>query len=370
LQKHYNLVKLLSLNNKLYQLKFSLFQTFLMNRIFFFLIFILVFANTSFAQRISAADKKALQKKEDSLKTVAIQILQGRNPEDRFAADSQFTKTFVRALQIKNSFYYPFDSLVSIAKVIPVDSSFKIFTWQLMIGPDMVRQHGAIQMKTADGSLKLFPLIDKTDLINNLQDTVTSNRAWIGALYYKIIEEKSFGKTFYTLLGFDDNNLSSDRKFIEVLTFKNGEPVFGGPFFSFPDNSILHKKNMARYVMEYKKNAAPRLTFDKEMDIIVFEHLISQTGEAQKKYTYIPDGDYEGLKWKDGKWIYIEKVFNQITPEGKEPVPNPILDAHGNIDESKLSNNIPESQQEPETKINRNQKTLPIKKNKKHLRLK
>jgi hypothetical protein len=336
-----------------------------MKKIVFFLMLIFTLADSSFAQHISLSEKRILQKKEDSLKIFAKQILQGRNPEDRFTADSEFTKVFVRALQTKNSFYYPFDSLVSIAKVIPADSSFKIFTWQLEISPDMVRQHGAIQMKTADGSLKLFPLIDKTDLINNLADTITSNRAWIGALYYKIVEKKAFGKSFYTLLGFDDNNLSSDRKLIEVLTFKDGEPVFGGPFFSFPDNNILHQKSMARYIMEYKKNAAPRLTFDNEMDLIVFEHLISQTGEPQKKYTYIPDGDYEGLKWQDGKWVYIEKVFNQVTPQGHEPVPNPILDAQGNIDESKLSDNVPEEQQEPATNSSENQQSTSPKKNKK-----
>ncbi|MEO8720824.1 MAG: hypothetical protein ABI297_05615 [Ginsengibacter sp.] len=306
-----------------------------MNKIVIISFFIFFLANSTYAQHLSSSNKIILQKKEDSLKVLGIQILQGRNSESRFAADSQFTKTFVRALQIKNSFGYAFDSLVSIAKVIPSDSSFKIFTWQLVINDDIVRQHGAIQMKTADGSLKLFPLIDKTDLIYNIKDTITSNRAWIGALYYKIIPEKAFGKKVYTLLGFDDNNLSTDRKFIEVLTFQNGEPVFGGPFFSFPDNS-LHKKTMARYIMEYKKDAAPRLTFDNDMNMIIFEHLISQTGEAHKKYTYIPDGDYEGLKWKDGKWVYIEKVFNQVTPEGKEPVPHPILDEQGNIDESKL----------------------------------
>jgi hypothetical protein len=322
-----------------------------MNKIVIFFISIFVLTNTSFAQRITASEKKLLEKKEDSLKIFAQQIINGRNPEERFAADSQFTKTFVRALQIKNSFYYPFDSLVSIAKVIPADSSFKIFTWQLVIGPEVIRQHGAIQMKTADGSLKLFPLIDKTDLINNIDDTITSNRAWIGALYYRIIEEKSFGKNVYTLLGFDDNNLNSDRKFIEVLTFHNGEPVFGGPYFSFQDNS-LKKKSVARYVMEYKKNAGPRLTYDNEMNIIIYEHLISETGEPQKKYTYIPDGDYEGLKWRDGKWVHIEKVFNQITPEGHEPVPNPILDEKGNIDESKLSNRMPEN---IEDSVDRNQ---------------
>lgn len=310
--------------------------------------------NTCFSQRLSTSERKTLEKKEDSLKLFADQIIQGRNEEDRFEADSQFTKIFVRALQIKNSFYYPFDSLVTIAKVIPTDTTFRIFTWQLVINGDIIRQHGAIQMRTADGSLKLFPLIDKTDQIVNINDTITSNLAWIGALYYKIIEEKSFGKNYYTLLGFDDNNLSSDRKIIEILTFKDGLPVFGGPYFSFQDNS-LHQKSLARYIMDYKKNAGPRLNYDNDMKIIIYEHLISETGEPKKKYTYIPDGDYEGLRWKDGKWVHIEKVFNQITPEGKEPVPVPILDSKGNIDESKLNKRMPENTDIPDKEIDSNE---------------
>jgi hypothetical protein len=315
-----------------------------MNKLCLFLITFILLASASFAQHFSSTEKRILQKKEDSLKTFATQILNGRNVEDRFTADSEFTRTLVRALQIKNSFYYPFDSLVSIARVVPADSSFKIFTWQLAINGDMIRQHGAIQINTPDGSLKLFPLIDKTDLIKNIDDTITSNRAWIGALYYKIVEEKAFGKNYYTLLGFDDNNMVSDRKIIDVLTFKDGQPVFGGPYFNFQNNN-LHKGAIDRYVMEYKKNASPKLSFDNEMDLIIYEHLVSETGEPQKKYTYIPDGDYEGLKWKDGKWIHIEKIFNQITPEGQEPVPQPILDAKGNIDESKLSQRMPEGEQ-------------------------
>lgn len=308
--------------------------------LFFFSIFFI--ASICFSQPISSSERKTIEKKEDSLKTFSRQIIQGINAEDRFQADSQFTKIFVRALQTRNSFYYPFDSLVTIAKVTPSDSTFRIFTWQLMINDDNVRQHGAIQMKTADGSLKLFPLIDKTELIKNINDTITSNLAWIGALYYKIIEEKAFGNNYYTLLGYDNNGLSSDRKIIEILTFKDGKPVFGGPFFSY-QNKNEQKAAAARYIMEYKKDAAPRLNYDNEMDLIIYEHLISETGEPQKKYTYIPDGDYEGLKWKDGKWVHIEKVFTQVTPEGQEPIPAPIRDAQGNIDQSKLSKRTPEN---------------------------
>ncbi len=316
-------------------------------------------ANTCWSQHLSDPQRKALEKKEDSLVLFANNIIQGRSADERFEADSLFTKLFVRALQTKNSFYYPFDSLVTIAKVIPGDSSFRIFTWQLVINGEIIRQHGAIQMRTSDGSLQLYPLIDKSDRISDINDTVTSNLAWIGALYYKIIEEKSFGKNYYTLLGFDDNNLSSDRKIIEILTFKNDRPVFGGPFFSFQDNG-LHQKSIARYIMEYKKNAGPRLNYDKDLHIIVYEHLISETGEPKKKYTYIPDGDYEGLRWEDGKWVHIEKVFNQITPEGQEPVPDPILDSKGNIDESKLSKRMPENMNTEDKQADSTQTKPPI----------
>ena len=85
------------------------------------------------------------------------------------------------------------------------------------------------------------------------------------------------------------------------------------------------------------------MTYDPELGMIIYEHLISETGEPNKKYTYIPDGDYEGLKWKDGKWVHIQKVFDQKTPEGHEPVPDPIRDAKGNIDYSKLNQREPEN---------------------------
>ena len=310
-----------------------------MNKIILLLISIFTIGSC-LAQNISSADRKALHKKEDSLKIFALEIIQGRNTEDRFSADSQFTKMFVRALKIKGSIHYPFDSLITISRLSPKDSSFKIFTWQLVINDNLVRQHGAIQIKTADGSLKLFPLIDKTTLINNPEDTIANNFGWVGALYYKMIEKKAFGNNYYTLLGYDENTLSSNKKIIEILTFKNSEPVFGGSNFSFQDNS-LHKKSMARYIMEYKKNASPRLTYDAERDMIIYEHLISETGEPNKKYTYIPDGDYEGLKWVDGKWMHINKVFTQKTAEGQEPVPLPIRDAKGAIDDSKLSQRMP-----------------------------
>jgi hypothetical protein len=304
----------------------------------------------SAAQGISKPDLDLLQKKEDSLKTYAVRILQDITADDRLKSDSIFTRILVRALKTKNSFHYPFDSLETISRLYAPDSAFRIFTWQLYINGRVLRQHGAIQMKTYDGSLKLYPLIDKSDVTNKLADTIGNNLGWIGAIYYRIILKKSANQNYYTLLGFDQNNVFSDRKIIEVLNFNSGEPVFGGRYFSYEQDSVF-KTSHSRYIMEYKEGAGPRLTYDKDLDLIVLEHLVSEEGDLSKKWTLVGDGDYEGFKWQAGKWIHVEKIFNYVTPQGQEPVPAPIRNNQGDIDENKLKGAEPgEAEKKPETK--------------------
>ena len=310
-----------------------------MRKIFLYFISNILCA-AAFTQHISNSDLKILQQKEDSIKVYADKIVTGQSVSIRFNNDSLFTRGFVKALKTPNSFYYPFDSLQTISKLYAPDSSFRIFTWQMVVSDNLTRQHGAIQMRTADGSLKIFPLIDKSDVTTGIADTAANNKGWIGAVYYRIIEKRSSNINYYTLLGYDENNLKSNRKIIEVLSFANDEPMFGGRFFSYEADSVF-KSSTSRYVMEYKKSAGARLAYDDDMDMIILEHLESETGEPLKKWTYIPDGDYEGFKWNNGKWVHIEKVFHQITELGKEPVPAPVKDAQGNTIEEKLKDNTP-----------------------------
>ena len=296
---------------------------------------ILFFATSTLsAQQISTTDKLFLLKKEDSLKTVGLKIVQGRDASDRFFADSAFTRIFVRALRTKNSFYHPFDSIVNISKLYAPDSSFKIFTWQLMINENTIRQHGAIQMKTADGSFKVFPLIDRSDITVNQADTISDNNGWQGAVYYKIIQKEYKGETFYTLLGFDENNIKSDKKIMDILQFVNGKPVFGNKLFVI-ENSNEYQKQMARYILEYKKEAAARLTFDEDLGAIVFDELSSESNTPNKKWTLVPDGEYNGFLWKNGKWVMTTNLFAGAPPK-KYSAEKTIRDANGTIDPTKM----------------------------------
>lgn len=287
------------------------------------------------AQKISAADRAILEKKEDSLKELSIRMVFDSIAANRFRADSHFVRAFVRALLTKNSFYYPFDSL-NISRLYAPDSSFRIFTWQMKKDEYVYMQKGAIQLPTQDGSLKLFPLFDVSMFTKNPMDSVRSRYNWIGAIYYRIILKEHNGKKYYTLLGFDDFSVNSNKKWMEVLHFnEKGEPVFGGPFFSYKDDSIK-KPVQPRFSIEYKKEAKTFLNYDPELDVILVDHLIPESDEPEKKWTYIPDGDYEAFKWQNGQWVHINKLFNQMVKDGDFPRDALILDDAGNANEKQL----------------------------------
>ncbi len=299
------------------------------------------------AQSLTASDKKIFKQKEDSLKLFADSIVFGGTPQKRFHSDSLFIRGLVRALKLKNSFYYPFDSLQTISRLYAPDSSFRIITWQVKKDEYIYLQQGAIQMRTRDGSLKLTALHDVSMFTGKPGDSVRDANNWIGAIYYRIILKTYNGKKYYTLLGFDDYTISSNKKWMEVLTFnENGEPVFGGPYFSFRNDSAAKVQTAAsakskqvppaRFNIEYKKESSATLNYDSSMDMIVFDELSSETEEPEKKDTYVPDGDFEGFKWENGQWVHVPKVFNYVLRDGQFPQDEKILDESGGANEQKL----------------------------------
>lgn len=306
--------------------------------IFLLTVFLASYSEILCAQPLTGAQKKAFTIREDSLKPFANNIVFGDQPAQRLKADSNFTRILVRALKEKNSFYFPFDSLQTISRLYSPDSAFRIFTWQIKKDEYMYLQRGAIQMRTPDGSLKLFGLHDVSMFTPKARDSVRNVNNWIGAIYYRIILKTFNNKKIYTLLGFDDYTISSNKKWMEVLTFnERGEPVFGGPYFSFKDDSAKNaKQNTVRFNIEYKKEANTTFNYDPEMDMIIYDELISESDEPDRKNTLVPDGDFEGFKWQDGQWLHVPKVFNYVLKDGQFPQDEKILDETGGMNEQKL----------------------------------
>ena len=267
-----------------------------------------------------------LLQREDTLKQYAEYLVTDSLQEDRMVSDSIFTRTLVRALRIPHSFWFEFDSVIGISCRYAPDSSFRIFTWNLQYDEYYSRQRGAIQRQTADGSLALYPLRDVSEFTDDPADSLRPASQWIGAIYYNIIQTKYQNKNYYTLFGFDPNNIRSSIKWLEVLQFNSkGEPLFGGPLFSYEKDSVPTPPRH-RVGLEFKKGARVLMDYIVDLEMILVDHLISENNDPENKFTYIPDGDQEGFKWQNGKWIHINKVFTQKLQDGQAPREKPLFD--------------------------------------------
>jgi len=293
--------------------------------------------SASAQQHLTPAEEQVFEKHEDTLKGYSYDIVNAETATKRFVADSSFIRSLVRALRKPNSFYYPFDSLQTISRLYAPDSTFRIFTWEFKKDDYMYLQEGAIQVKQADGSLKLFPLFDCSMFTDKPLDSVRTRRNWIGAIYYKMILKTWQGRKYYTLLGFDDYSSTANKKWMEVLTFnEQGEPQFGGPYISFAQDSV-HKPLQYRFDIEYKKDAATRFNYDPTMDMIVYDHLVPEGNNPEKKDSYVPDGDFEAFQWKGGHWVHVDKgLFTMKLKDGEAPSDAKVLDDQGNINEKQL----------------------------------
>jgi len=295
------------------------------------------------SQSISPADRKKLAAKEDTLQEYSRYLVTDTLTEDRMYSDSIFTRALVRALQIRNSFYYPFDSVLGISKLYAPDTSFRIFTWNIQYDEYYSRQKGAIQMRTADGSLKLFPLRDVSEFTDKPDDSLRNRLNWIGAVYYNMVKTTYNGKNYYTLFGLDPNSAMSTKKWVDVLSFnERKEPVFGGQLFTY-NMDVPKRSPQQRLMLEYKKGARVLMNYIDDLKMILVDHLISETDEPDHLWTYVPDGDNEAYKWENGKWVHIDKAFDfkiDMTGAdpytGRPPVGDPILDPKGKKDEKKL----------------------------------
>lgn len=273
-------------------------------------------------------DLKEIKKIEDTLHVLSYNTLNDSTNEGRRKACYAMIPALVRALKINNSFYYNFDSVLSISKVYAPDSTFRIFTWQMQQN-NAFRYYGVIQMRSSE--MKIFPLVDNGDTMQLHTQQILSNNNWYGCLYYNILLHIVNKKKYYTLFGYERGDFLTKRKILDVLSFDDKkQPKFGAPLFYKHEGDSANPSRVDtfnRYFIEYKWKADPTMNYDKKLDLIVFDHLVPPNDIARDTYfTYVQDGTYEGFKWVNNHWSWLEKVFTfSINEIDNPPIPTPIF---------------------------------------------
>lgn len=291
--------------------------TLLLERFTLFLVAHSLFVNSGFAKGIPNPYVVNL---ENQLVQVSPLIIAGENDSAKFEAAEWVFAKLQEELIKPETFSYPFDLLryTTVAIASSPNSHVRIFSFNVIQKNGVFVHYGIIQ-KRGKKENKIWALKDSSaSMPNNYQELTIEYPQWVGALYYQLIPIQKPYKDHYILLGFDGNDKNSNRSYLDVLWFEDGEPRWGKPLFR---ESIEDPSAENRWVWEYHKSVKMLLRFENERNLIVLDELGPPFPQAKGNYYYyIPTGDYSAFKPnKSGYWV-LSPI--DLTDFGQGEAPN------------------------------------------------
>jgi hypothetical protein len=254
----------------------------MMKRFLILIIWLGGFAEYTMAQTGGGNGIKGLQ---DSLVRLGYVIYNNPSEPERIKANFSFVKTLVAALKAPHSYRFDFDSLDMVSILVSPDDRFRIFSWHLQLNDGSYRYYGAIQLNTPDGSLQLYPLLDKTYEIQAPETAVTTPESWYGAQYYRIIPLDDS----YVLLGWKGHNPHLTQKVIEVLQLTSDGARLGKPIFDSESTT-----GYTRVIYRYSRQASMYLDYDRAAQRLILDHLAPSDDRHEGAYEhYGPDLTYD-----------------------------------------------------------------------------
>lgn len=253
------------------------------------------------------------KEQEDSLVVLSSGFLDLKTTEsEKESMLGRFNTLLKEVLENPESIHYPFSALKSVSVLTSPEHNFRIFTW-FTLSHSGYAAHGMIQYINQKKQSTAYDLTPMADIPRNILFKTLNTDAWLGVVYYDMIEFKQKSKKFYLLLGFDGNNGITHKKVIDVLYFApNGSPRFGSPVFT------IDKRQANRVMFEYSAKAKFTLKYYEKSKVIVYDHLAPERPELEGQYPYyVPDLSYDALKLEHGKWTYKEDFDARNMDENK-----------------------------------------------------
>jgi len=280
------------------------------------LVLIILTSNTNISSQ-------EMSKFEDSLITLLEKVHFSKNVDSAMKYNSFFKQTLKRCLNKPESFTYPFDSISNFMTTKKSsDDIFRIFNWNIELKNQKQHYECLILKKDQKERFKIIELQSNRRTNEDIEYQVMNDKSWKGALYFDIIPVKKNNKTIYTLLGWDGNNMYSNIKIIETLSFvKKNKLQFGTPIFEYPDGKVKR-----RVIFQYNKKSYMSLKhiLIKKENYLVFDHL-SPTSPHLKDFPdwYVTDLSFDAFKWENNKWQYIKDFDAKSKKLSRKPFNNP-----------------------------------------------
>jgi len=277
----------------------------------------LLFAVLSFSFISQAQNEGDFIFFESRLQTLANKILTAGSDSLKDEANKLLTEDIEEILLLKGSFQYPFENIQNIGILTAPDKKFKLFNWVVPREDGSFKYYAYLQFyKKRKKELSFFKLSDISSFVEDEEYKIFTDGDWFGALYSDIVHTKFEKKNYYTLLGWDGNNISTTKRVIDILYFDEDEkPVFGAPIIKMNDGTRY------RMILEYSKKSSTNIGYNEKNDYIIFDHLEPLEGAEKGMFEfYVPSLSYDGLTFKNGKWRLVEDIpaFNDKSQDRKQ----------------------------------------------------
>jgi hypothetical protein len=247
----------------------------------------------------------SLPQSETRLKVLFTELTSGRSEQEKSATADSIADLLYITLQLPGSFEYAFQTLNALGKITSRDHHLRVFTWNVPYGDGSNTYYGFLQYRSNhDDAIRVYRLTDARSSISDPAMTALTRENWYGCLIYEIVEKKQAGITWYTLLGYNPENIFISKKVIDLLWFNDQhEPVFGKPVFHY------QKRMQCRIVFEYSAKVTMSLKWNDRLDMIVYDHLSPAKPSYEGNYQfYGPDLSFDGLRFDKGIWENVEDI--------------------------------------------------------------
>ena len=233
---------------------------------------------------------------------------------DKKAINDTFKLKFEEALALDQAFDYPFNRLKSVGKIHSQDNEVAIISWNIEWEDKSHHYYAYILKKDKRKPIHhVIALQDKSYELPPQPKDQLDAESWYGCLYYAIKDVQKGNRTYYTLFGYDTNNERSTIKLLDILYFTGKNPRFGYPMFEEEDGYAN------RVFFEHASKAVMTLNYDKQRDMIIFDHLSPETPSLHEfREYYVPDMSYDAYVFEDKKWRLREDVIAVNKAESKE----------------------------------------------------
>lgn len=251
---------------------------------------------------------------EKELKVLQKKTFFSRSDQDKLEGNKAFMSIWDQIVTDPAILAYPFDSLREISILRPQNRQVLVITWNipradgshnyfgyLLVNTTHRQKIGFLKHKTVS-SYDHYKLLDRSATVKSPESYTGSPEKWFGMLYTDLVECDDY----FLLLGWDGNDKLTQRKFVDVLSFRsNGDAVFGKDVFRFP------RRNPRRLMFECSQEVSMSLRYNKKQNRIIYSHLgpKQEGGVLDGQYQYYgPDGSFDALELKKDKWVTVEDI--------------------------------------------------------------